>query len=76
MVTAVVGQRLDFLFQLLGVESVMHVGPGVTMKSSMDTGPRMLRQSWMSVVLDMRLGWHVLHFLKHVTRLYMVFTKI
>ena len=39
------------------------------METSMDTGPRVLRQSRVSVVLDVRLRRHVLHFLKHVTRL-------
>ena len=48
----------------------MHVSPGITMEAAMGAGPGVLRQSRMSIVLDVRLGRHVLHFLKHVTRLW------
>ena len=59
------GQRLDLLLQLLGVEAVVHAAPGVPGDAAaVDADPGVVRETRVSVVVDMRLRRHVLHLLK------------
>ena len=60
------GQRLDLLLQLLGVEAVVHAAPGVPGDAAaVDAHPGVVRETWVSVVVDVRLRRHVLHLLQH-----------
>ena len=57
-------QWLDLLLQLLGVAEVVHGAPGVTGDSGAgDPHPRVGMEPGVAVVLNMALGWHVLHLL-------------
>ena len=62
------GQRLDLLLEFLSVKAVVHAAPGVTGDpTAMDPHPGVVRETRVSVVVDMRLWRHVLHLLKHST---------
>ena len=62
------GQRFDLLLQLLGVQAVVHAAPGVARDGpAVYPHPGVVRQTRVTVVLDMRLWRHVLHLLKHST---------
>ena len=66
--TVLAGQRLDLLLELLGVQPVVHAAPGVPGDpATVDADPGVVRETRVTVVLDMRLGRHVLHLLKHGT---------
>ena len=59
------GQRFDLLLQLLGVQAVVHAAPGVARDTAaVDAHPGVVRETRVSVVMDMRLWRHVFHFLK------------
>ena len=54
-------QGFNLLFELLGVKSMVHGPPRV--HGGTRESPRVRVESRMSVMMDLRLGRHILHFL-------------
>ena len=68
--TVLAGQRLDLLLRFLGVQAVVHAAPGVPGDApAVDAHPGVVRETRVSVVVDVRLWRHVLHLLQyqHIT---------
>ena len=54
-------QGFNLLFELLGVESMVHGPPRV--HGGTRESPRVRVESRVSIMMDLRLGRHILHFL-------------